>query len=57
MNIPTRVILATMAAMTAGSSTFLLVILVFVSFVVIAIDTDFNFRYNHCLPMRRNFVT
>jgi hypothetical protein len=26
-------------------------------FVIIVKYTGLNFRYNHCLPMRRNFVT
>jgi hypothetical protein len=44
--------------MTAGSSFFLLAIFEFVVFIfVIVRDIDLNFRYNHCLPMRRNFVT
>jgi hypothetical protein len=39
------------------SSTFLSEIEYVASVVVILGDTDHNFLYNHCLPMRRNFVT
>src|SRR5919197_6330221 len=51
--IPVRITTATTVPMTAGSSIFLFAF----SFVVIITDTHFNFRYNHCLSMIRNFVT